>query len=218
MRYPCYYSTSWGFILSGSYLLSEGLNKVINSSLLEKLRDLGTERYAAKGTFLLRQGDHSNHFFMFRQGMAKAYYETLDGREFIKSFIRENECIASLQVIIAGNPSPFNLMTVENSHLLEIRGDRLMEVIKEDAGFSSALSSLLIQVAMKKELREYELLCLSAEQRYLLLCEREPELIRRLSQNDVARYLGITPVSLSRIRSRTQSRYPTSGTPSSLSH
>ncbi len=183
---------------------------MIDGGLLERISGLGSERYAAKGTFLFRQGDLSDHFFIFCQGMAKAYYETIDGKEFIKSFIRENECIASMQVIVAGSPSPFNLITVENSRFLEVPGDRLLAVIKEDAEFSSAFSSLLLQVAMKKERREYELLCLSAEQRYRLLCKREPELIQRLSQTDVARYLGITPVSLSRIRSRTPFRCPIS--------
>lgn len=182
---------------------------MIDASLLERVSALGAERYAAKGTFLFRQGDHSDHFFIFRQGMAKAYYETIDGKEFIKSFIQENECIASMQVIVAGNPSPFNLITVENSRFLEVRGDRLLAAVQEDAEFSRALNSMLLQVAMKKERREHELLCLSAEQRYLLLCRRSPDLIQRLSQTDVARYLGITPVSLSRIRSRTQLRCST---------
>lgn len=181
---------------------------MIDNSLVERISALGSERYAPKGTFLLRQGDYSDHFFIVRRGMAKAYYETIDGREFIKSFIREYECIASMQVIVAGSPSPFNLITVEDSHLLDVRGDRLMAVIEENADISNALNSLLIQVAMKKERREYELLCLSAEQRYLLFCEREPELMRRLSQNDVARYLGITPVALRRIRNRLHLKSP----------
>ncbi|WP_027329785.1 Crp/Fnr family transcriptional regulator [Marinimicrobium agarilyticum] len=179
---------------------------MIDNRLIERISVLGTERYAPKGTFLMRQGDHSDHFFLFRRGLAKAYYETIEGREFIKSFIRENECIASMQVIAAGNPSPFNLMTVEDSCILEIPGNTLTTVIEEEAHFSRALNSLLIQVAMKKEQREYELLCLSAEQRYSMLCTRDPELIRRLSQNDVARYLGITPVALSRIRNRARSK------------
>lgn len=181
---------------------------MIDSGLIEKIGTLGKERYAPKGTFLFRQGDRSDHFFIFRRGMAKAYYETIDGREFIKSFIRENECIASMQVIVAGNPSPFNVMTVEDSQLLEVRGESLMALMEESADVSNALTSMLMQVAMKKERREYELLCLSAEQRYLLFCEREPELIRRLSQNDIARYLGITPVALSRIRNRLNLKFP----------
>ena len=53
---------------------------------------------------------------------------------------------------------------------------------------------------MKKERREYEFLCLSAEERYRLLIKRSPDLVRQVTQNEIARYLGITPVALSRIR------------------
>ena len=41
---------------------------------------------------------------------------------------------------------------------------------------------------------------LSAEQRYLLLIQKNPELEKRISQYHLASHLGISPVSLSRIR------------------
>ena len=60
----------------------------------------------------------------------------------------------------------------------------------------------LISLAIKKERREYEFLCLSAPERFALLKQRDPELVAKLTQNDIARYLGITPVALSRIKQR----------------
>jgi hypothetical protein len=53
---------------------------------------------------------------------------------------------------------------------------------------------------MKKERREYELLCLPAEARYRALLERQPNIYESITQNDIARYPGITPVALSRIK------------------
>lgn len=53
--------------------------------------------------------------------------------------------------------------------------------------------------AMKKEQREYELLCLSAQQRYQALLARKPDIYDFVTQGDIAKYLGITPVALSRI-------------------
>ena len=44
---------------------------------------------------------------------------------------------------------------------------------------------------MKKERRGMELLCLSAEDRYRELLERSPELIQRVKQKDIARYLQV---------------------------
>jgi len=67
---------------------------------------------------------------------------------------------------------------------------------------SGLVISSLIELAIKKERREYEFLCLSAPQRFALLKQRSPELVSRLTQNDIARYLGITPVALSRIKQR----------------
>ena len=61
---------------------------------------------------------------------------------------------------------------------------------------------ILLNFAMKKERREFELLCLSAEERYKLLLERSPDIAKNVTQNDISRYLGITPVALSRIRKR----------------
>ena len=50
--------------------------------------------------------------------------------------------------------------------------------------------------------REYELLCLSAEERYVRHLDNTPELFDLVTQNEIARYLGVTPVGLSRIKKR----------------
>ncbi|WP_104204052.1 Crp/Fnr family transcriptional regulator [Billgrantia saliphila] len=171
-------------------------------ALWQLLATLGERRCAPKGTMLIRQGAVERTFFFLEQGLAKAYYESVDGRILIKSFIREGEIIASMQAIMAGQPSLFNLVTLENSQFLAAPGGALMEHFERNPAIHVPLNKLLAHVAMKKERREYEFLCLSAEQRYLDFCQNEPELIERISQADVARYLGITPVALSRIRRR----------------
>ena len=58
-------------------------------------------------------------------------------------------------------------------------------------------------ISQKKEQREYEFLNFSAEERYQKFAAENAQLIDHLTQNDVARYLGITPVALSRIKKRT---------------
>jgi CRP-like cAMP-binding protein len=62
----------------------------------------------------------------------------------------------------------------------------------------------LLALYMKKEQREYELLSLPAAERYQRLCAEDPDLIEQVTQNDIALYLGITPVALSRIKKRLQ--------------
>ncbi len=52
----------------------------------------------------------------------------------------------------------------------------------------------------QKEEREVQLLTMNATRRYLRLSESSPWLLQRVSQRHIATYLGMTEVSLSRIR------------------
>jgi hypothetical protein len=73
---------------------------------------------------------------------------------------------------------------------------------KEDLDTANSIISLLTVFAMKKEQREYELLCLDAQQRYQNLLKKFEDIGEYVTQNDMAKYLGITPVALSRIKNR----------------
>jgi CRP-like cAMP-binding protein len=53
---------------------------------------------------------------------------------------------------------------------------------------------------VKKELKERQLLIHSAKERYRIFLKEFPDLESRISQYQIASYLGISPVSLSRIR------------------
>ena len=55
---------------------------------------------------------------------------------------------------------------------------------------------------LAKEKRERELLTMTPEERYRQFVHDYPHLLDDLTQKDVARHLGITPVGLSRIASR----------------
>lgn len=170
--------------------------------MFEQLRSLGRIRLAEKRSYLFRQGEYAGSFFYVQEGLIKAFYETRDGKLFTKTFVKEGGFIASMRALVHGEPSSFSAVCLENSKILEVPRAALMEAIETDPHFAGLLNSIFLKVASTKEQREYELLCLSAEERYMLFREREPGLLERLSQEDIARYLGVTPVSLCRILKR----------------
>jgi hypothetical protein len=57
-------------------------------------------------------------------------------------------------------------------------------------------------IRQRKAVREQSLLCDSAAERLKRMQLHEPELLRRLPQGDIARFLGITPIAFSRIKKR----------------
>lgn len=170
--------------------------------MIEALSKVGQSRHFPKGTFVFRQGDEIRSLFLIQRGLLKTYYETIDGKEFIKSFVGEGDCIASMQAMVAAQLCSFTVVALEDTRVLEVSQTAFLDLIATSADLVGQFNTMLLALAMKKEQREYEFLCLSPEQRYLTFCEREPELVERLAQQDIARYLGITPVALSRIRKR----------------
>lgn len=155
-----------------------------------------------KGEAVFRQGELDAHLYFIETGLLKANYVREDGKELIKSFLKENDIIASLSACAAGEPSTFTLMCLENCSLRKLAFSDVVQVSSSTSDVGRVAMDFLIKLAMKKERREFEFLCLDAEARYEILQRREPDLIKRLTQNDIAKYLGITPVALSRIRSR----------------
>jgi len=163
---------------------------------------IGQQIDRSKGDLLIRQGDIDRSVYLVESGLLKAYYATLEGKELVKSFIQRGEFIGSLISCRTGEPSTFNLSCLEDCILRRITFSELQESTNRNPDIADLLTNGLMSLAIKKERREYEFLCLSAAERYALMKDREPELVERITQNDIARYLGITPVALSRIKQR----------------
>ena len=155
-----------------------------------------------KGELLIRQGAPDSSIYLVQSGLLKAYYSTLEGKELIKSFIQPGEFIGSLISCRTGESSTFSLTCLEDCTLRRVSYAELQQAASGQPEIAGFITSGLMELAIKKERREYEFLCLSAQERYSLLKERQPGLLERITQNDIARYLGITPVALSRIKNR----------------
>ncbi|HBC56699.1 MAG TPA: hypothetical protein DCZ03_05985 [Gammaproteobacteria bacterium] len=164
-----------------------------------------------KGEHVFMQGDSDKSLYFIQTGLLKAYYTSSSGKEAIKSFILPNDFIGSLSSIYAGQNCSFSLVSLETSMLVKIPFEKIVEYGKKDIVLANNIIEFLMRLTLKKERREHEFLCMSAEERYLALIESTPILLKKITQNDLARYLGMTPVGLSRIKKRVQSKMSKQG-------
>ncbi|MDQ8185095.1 Crp/Fnr family transcriptional regulator [Pelagicoccus sp. SDUM812002] len=160
----------------------------------------------AKGQALFRQGTLVEDLFSISQGSFKAYYLSENGTGRIKSFLAGGEVIGSLQSAHRNIPSPFSVVPLESSELLRLDFQTLNKFASDDLELSTDLIGAQVDLAVKKEQPEYEFLCLIPEQRYHALHRRAPAWLSRITQSDIALYLGVAPESLSRIRRRLAAR------------
>lgn len=153
-----------------------------------------------KGDHIFMQGDPDKSLYYVKSGLLKAYYTSEEGKEFIKSFLLKSDLIGSMRSVVSERNCSFSLICLEPSTLIQIPFGVLQKYSQNDLELANTMIDLLVRFAMKKEEREYEFLCLSAEERFERLSTTA--LLDRITQNDLARYLGITPVGLSRIKKR----------------
>ncbi|MBQ4838554.1 MULTISPECIES: Crp/Fnr family transcriptional regulator [Pseudoalteromonas] len=162
----------------------------------------GTLIQIEKGEQVFAQGELCDYVYLVKTGLLKAFYLTENGKETIKSFVQSGTIIGSLNAAHCHVPSTFSLQAIEACKLIQVPFKALLTLSKESISISQELIQILLSLSLKKERREFELLTLSATQRYENLCSAEPELVKNLTQNDIAKYLGITPVALSRIKNK----------------
>lgn len=155
-----------------------------------------------KGKHLIRQGAEDGNLYIVKSGLLKVYYITSTGKEFVKTFIDHGGYIASISALLGLDTCPFNILAIENTELVKIPKTTILELEHTHPQALAAVNKALLHLVQKKEQREYEFLCLPAEQRYVNFCNEYNNLLPRISQYDIASYLGITPVALSRIKNR----------------
>lgn len=159
-------------------------------------------RQVAPGDTLLREGTAWPQVAVVFQGLVKLVYLRDDGTERIKSFIDAGGFFASLAALAPGGVSTFSVVAVEHSEIVCLPYPAILELADRHLPWQKALRRALELYGQRKEQRERELLTLDPPDRYRLLLQQSPDLVRRVPQKDLALYLGITPVSLSRIRAR----------------
>lgn len=175
-------------------------------SIAQFFHDEGDQISLSTSEYVFRQGEQDRNLYFLKEGLLKAHYCLEDGSELVKSFITANRIIGNLVSAHAGKVCSFSLSCLEPCSIIRINYVKLEQQSRLEHSFSLELNRLLVTYALKKEQREYEFLCLNAEQRYRLLLAEEPTLLPRVTQQDIARYLGITPVGLSRIKKRVEQR------------
>ncbi|ROV62309.1 Crp/Fnr family transcriptional regulator [Vibrio ponticus] len=177
------------------HLIEQGFSdpEVDQLSSLAKPLELPTRH------ILIEQGALADSFYFVLDGLCHASYLTEQGKEFSKEFYWELDWIIGFESLIKQQPSAFLLETLTPCELMCLP----IETLNQWRNDNHPIYLKLVETQlMHKENKERFMLLYSAEQRYQLFCENFADLEQRLSDYQIAAYLGITPVSLSRIKNR----------------
>jgi CRP-like cAMP-binding protein len=181
------------------------------AKILHELQSDGAKWERCKGFFkvlevpartsLLREGEVARSMYFVKQGCLRLWFNK-EGKDVTFQFFLEGHAVSSMESFLGGGPSLFSLESIEPTTVAVIGRqdwDRMSEVYPN-------LRDLFQQIVLKR-MENYARLFLSRikdspRERYEELRREHPEMVRRIPQHFIVSYLGITPVSLSRIRHR----------------
>lgn len=155
-----------------------------------------------KGEYYIREGQIPKKFAFVEQGLFRYLYMDTKGTEYTKNFIVENNFLAAYSAMITQQPSRMFIEALEDSYIYDISYANWLELKKGHECWNQFLIAILEKAFSTKEIRERDLLILEAQERYDIFKKEFPNFENRIKQHMIASYLGISPISLSRIRTK----------------
>lgn len=158
-----------------------------------------------KKQHLIKAGNYYGKIVIVISGLFRAYYQ-LEKTEHTFWFREEHTIFASHRSILQHKPSSVSYQAIEDSVVAVIDYYMLKELAKTDAEITKSIIAALESLILELIDRVEEFVTFLPEERYKVFIERHSNIITRLPQNQLASFLGITPVSFSRLKSRMMHR------------
>ena len=152
-------------------------------------------------TILLNEGEVSKKAYYVEKGCIRLWFNN-DGKDITFQFFFEGEGVTSIESFRTNQPGSYNIESIEPCIIQSISKKDFETVLQ-----SSPLIAKQMEELTFKRLIFYQRLFLSLikdnpQKRYQELIKNNPKILQRVPQHYIASYLGITSVSLSRIRNR----------------
>lgn len=156
--------------------------------------------------FLVRSEEYSTDFFIIKSGIVRSYYLTQKGKEITRAFFTPGYVTGASSAIMQGIPSELNYQSL--TKVTAYRGSlvKLKELTLAHHEMSMFYIKTLEDAYLKAEAIVLEIATSNAEERYISLKERVPNIDNIIAQKYIASYLNVTSVQLSRIRKKLYSK------------
>lgn len=184
--------------------LIEYFNRILHLDEKETVivKEVFKERKVKKRQFILQEGEICKHNTYVLEGCFRMYLVDPNGKEHNLQFAIENWWIGDLGSFHSNSPSKLNVEAIENSIILQANKEDQLKLFTDYPKFNQIFRVLAENAMIGLQRRVLQNISSTAEERYLDFLERHPNLFNRISNVQIASYLGVTPEFLSTIRKK----------------
>lgn len=173
----------------------------LSEAALGKLTGQLQELTLPKGYVLVREGTVANKLYFMEKGSARSFCYK-EGKEVTFWFGAEGDFICSYNGYIANKPGYGTIELLEDAILFAIDQAAMQKLFQNDLELANWGRKLAELELVKAEQMVISLLFKTAHEKYQDLMAQNPGLLQRVQLGHIASYLGVTQVTLSRIRTK----------------
>ncbi|MCK0107910.1 Crp/Fnr family transcriptional regulator [Flavobacteriaceae bacterium S0825] len=185
-------------------LIIDNVSRFIDLTELEKQKyiSLLTEVKVKRRAYLMQAGEITKYEYFITKGCLKAYTLDVDGVPHISMFAVEDYWTGDIASFITKQPSRYFIKATEDSELLGISRANYDLLFQEIPKFERFYRILYQRSLISYIRRSNHGISLTAEERYIEFKKKYPNIVNRITQKDLAGYIGITPEFMSKIISK----------------
>ena len=172
----------------------------ISEDTFGELQKISEFKVIKANTSVAKAGNTTSKVYLLVSGIMRVFLSDEAGKEYNKNFFMPPCFVGSYTSLIKREPSKLTYETLTECKVYEIDFIQIIKLCKTNLEISNLYNKILEKIFISYEERQLELISMNAKQRYLQLRKRMPDIDTMIPQYQIASYLSITPVQLSRIR------------------
>ncbi len=153
-----------------------------------------------KKTFILKQGLLCQKLFFVEGGSLRAYFLDEEGRESTIMFAVEDWWITDMDSFVNKKPTLLFIEALESCDIMSIKHSDLEELFIKMPKFERFFRILFQNAYIREQSRALQNISLTTKERYHNFISNYPAIVEKVSQKQIASYLGVTPEFLSSIK------------------
>ncbi|UOE50849.1 Crp/Fnr family transcriptional regulator [Mucilaginibacter sp. SMC90] len=182
------------------------LSKKLTEHDYTKLKKFTKVRRLRPGEVYIAAGSSQQRIALISNGILRAYLLEPSGDEITIMLRCENQIVASIDSILLNKPSRFYYEAIEHVILIELDYQRAMSFIESNNRLFALRHQVLLGLLLQTTDRLEDFMLLKPQERYIRLITQRPYIANRVPDKYLSTMLGITPVSLSRIKKRLKNK------------
>jgi CRP-like cAMP-binding protein len=174
----------------------------LDSEEIEALKKAFKARRIKRRQFILQEGEECKLNTFVVEGCFRMYFVDEKGKEHNIQFAVENWWIGDIGSFHSEEPSKLNIEAIENSVILQIKKQDQLDLFVNHPKFNQIFRVFTENALVAYQRRVLQNISSTAEERYLDFMKRYPYFFNRISNVQIASFLGVTPEFLSTIRKK----------------